>query len=129
MEEKCPCCVLIVEDNPIIAAHLFQKIEQLGCSVTGVVTSGKEALRTIGDNPPDALIVNVHLEGRMTGIQLIRRVRIKSELPVVLFSGVRESEIPTPLVRQPNVTFLPKPFLSYQLKTSLMNAMAFGIKC
>ena len=44
--------ILIVEDELLIARQLKKKLMRLGYSVTGIVSSGEEAIQEVEDKQP-----------------------------------------------------------------------------
>ena len=61
--------VLIVEDETIVALDIKSAISKLGYIVTATVTSYNEALKSILDNTPDIIMMDINLEGSKDGIQ------------------------------------------------------------
>jgi CheY-like chemotaxis protein len=61
--------ILIVEDEAIISSDLKDILQQHGYRVTGRVKSGAEAIELAQRNPPDTIIMDIHLQGRLDGIQ------------------------------------------------------------
>lgn len=55
--------VLVVEDEFLVAMFLEDILEELGCVVEGPAASVDAALALIEQNPPDAAILDVNLNG------------------------------------------------------------------
>ncbi len=73
--------ILIVEDDPIIAADLQDRLEEMGFRIRRPVTIGEEAPAFFDESsPPDLVIMDVHLEGEWDGIETARRILEKHEL-------------------------------------------------
>lgn len=77
--------LLVVDDDPdlvdIIAYSLRKDNHQVN-----VATSGEEALALADQDPPDLVILDVMLPG-LDGFEVCRRLRQKSELPVILLTA------------------------------------------
>ncbi len=102
--------VLIVEDEPIIAADLEDRLLEAGYRVLGPVAAGEEALKFFDHNPPDLVIMDIQLEGKWDGIETTRRIRLKKDLPVIfLTSNSDDATFRTASQVNPQA-FLSKPF-------------------
>jgi two-component system, response regulator PdtaR len=56
-------CVLVVEDQLLIALDLRQMLEKLGCSVLGPASSVEKALALLETHTPDAALLDEDLKG------------------------------------------------------------------
>jgi PAS domain S-box-containing protein len=68
-----PASVVIVDDNVDAADTLAAAMEMLGY-VPAVANTGRDALRVIGQSPPDAAILDIGLPD-MNGYELARKIR------------------------------------------------------
>src|SRR5580693_1738392 len=66
--------VMIVEDEAVVALHLRQELTKLGHVVAGMATSGEQALRMIEDVFPDIVLMDIHIQGEMDGIETAKRI-------------------------------------------------------
>ena len=69
-----PVKVLIVEDEQVVAENLEQRLRELGYQLSGSVTSGEEAVDLAAERQPDVVLMDIHLAGRMSGIEAARRI-------------------------------------------------------
>jgi DNA-binding response OmpR family regulator len=83
--------VLVVEDEPAIAALVRIYLEREGFAVV-TVTSGEEALDAAASSPPEAVILDIGLPG-MDGLEVCRRLRAAPPGPPVLFVTARDDEV------------------------------------
>ncbi len=56
-------CVLLVEDNYVLAQSMKWALESLGCEVMGPAPSSNQALELLADGLPDAAILDIDLRG------------------------------------------------------------------
>ncbi|MCB9555720.1 MAG: response regulator [Deltaproteobacteria bacterium] len=86
--------VLIAEDSETSAAVLSRALRSLGVEVV-VVGDGVEAARTIAEDPPDVLIVDIIMP-KMNGFELCRALRADprfEKLPIIFVTAMdRESD-------------------------------------
>ena len=82
--------ILIVEDEPAIAANVEYALRTDGFSVVHVAL-GEEALRVLTAQPIDAIVLDVGLPD-MNGFELCKQIRRSSQVPV-LFVTARGDEV------------------------------------
>jgi CheY-like chemotaxis protein len=78
---------LIVEDEVITALSLRIELEQHGYEVVGSATSGQSAVEMAGSTTPDVVIMDIHLDGSIDGIQAAETIRERWGIPVLFFTG------------------------------------------
>lgn len=59
----------------------------MGYSVTGMYATGEDAIRAIAETPPDLVIMDVTLVGKMDGIETAQQIQRQFPLPVVYLTG------------------------------------------
>jgi len=116
-----PSCILVVDDDPLIARSTADMLEDLGHAVLEA-DSGAKALQLLrSDARVDLLVTDYAMPG-MTGAALAAAAReLRPDLPVVLasgFSDMAEGEAPADLPR------LAKPYRQDQLAALIARAMA-----
>lgn len=77
--------VLVVEDDPKIAALLLSYLRDEGLDATSA-HDGHEALRSIQQQTPDAVVLDWMLPG-MDGIALCQAVRAFSDVPILMLTA------------------------------------------
>lgn len=102
--------ILIVEDEPIIAADLEDRLQDAGYNVRGTVASGEAAIRFFDSDPPDLVIMDIQLEGDWDGIETTRRIREKKDLPVIFLTSNGDDATFRLASRVSPQAFLSKPF-------------------
>jgi CheY-like chemotaxis protein len=78
--------ILLVEDEGLIAASLVEDLHQLGYSADPV-NSGEKALSAIGKDPPDLVLMDIKLKGRMDGIQTSERITNRYGIPIIYLTA------------------------------------------
>jgi PAS domain S-box-containing protein len=97
--------VLLVEDNPEVAAVSTSLLEQLGYTVRRV-PDADAALREIDRDDIDLIFSDIVMPGNMDGLTLARRVReLHPELPILLATGYSDAAANVrgdfPILRKP----------------------------
>lgn len=112
--------ILIVEDEPIIAADLAFELEKLGYEVVQNVESGEEAIDLIKNNIPIHLILmDIQLEGHLDGIDTAHEILKSHKIPIVfLTSNTDEKYFARAKLTKP-AAFLSKPFRISDLRNTI----------
>jgi len=102
--------ILLVEDDEPVRAVAVEILSSYGYVVLACAT-GAEALQTASDYPePINLLMTDMRMPKMNGREVAEQfMHLRPHVPVLLVSGYVD-ELPSHLVNQPNVTFLPKPY-------------------
>jgi signal transduction histidine kinase len=115
--------VLVVEDEPIVAADLKMRLEMLGCKVVGTASNGEKALTLAGQLLPDLVLMDIRLEGAMDGIETAQQMRRRWHLAVVYLTAYADDTT----VERAKVTepfgYILKPFKDRELKTIIEMAL------
>jgi CheY-like chemotaxis protein len=114
--------ILVVEDEAIVSADLKSKLGRLGYVVCAVAFSGEDAIRKAEDTTPDLVLMDVRLQGSMSGFEAASCIRRGRDVPVVYITahtGILEDAIEA---REKRLC-LAKPFLPDELKKVLEAAL------
>ena len=83
-----PVTIALVDDDRNILTSVSIALQQEGF-VTRVYADGAAALKALTDNPPDLAVLDVKMP-RMDGMELLRRLRETSALPVIFLTSKDE---------------------------------------
>lgn len=84
--------ILIVEDEGIIARDIRQQLGELGYLVAGDSPTGEDAITLTGELKPDLVLMDIHLAGRMDGIEAAEAIRRRYGIPVVFLTAFAGAE-------------------------------------
>jgi DNA-binding NarL/FixJ family response regulator len=89
-----PIAVSIVEDNPATRRNLVALLSgEAGLRCLQTYATGEAALRGVPDEPPDVLLVDIHLP-RMSGIECVAELKMKlPELRVLMLTTYEDSDL------------------------------------
>ncbi len=80
--------ILVVEDDPTVADVVTRYLERAGFRVEAV-TDGRSALAAAAARPPDLVVLDLMLPG-LDGLEVCRRLRRSSPVPVVMLTALGE---------------------------------------
>jgi len=115
--------VLVVEDERIVALHLRQQLGRLGYDVTAVASSGEQALRQLAVQQPDVVLMDIHIEGAMDGIETARRIPEASQVPIVYLTAYSEEATLARARSTKPYGYLLKPFSERELHATIQMAL------
>lgn len=117
--------ILIVEDDPIIAADLQDRLTEMGYSTLGPEPMG-EKVPAYFDlvAKPDLVIMDIQLEGDWNGIETAKQIKAKSDVPIIfLTSNSDDATFNDAKLVNPHA-FLSKPFRGRDLKHAIELAIS-----
>jgi CheY-like chemotaxis protein len=82
-----PARIVIVEDESITALYLAQQLRRLGYQVVALASSGPRAIEHALARRPHAVLMDIHLQGAMDGIDAARHIQAAAPIPVVYMSA------------------------------------------
>ena len=111
--------IMIVEDEIVIAMELQRNLDNLGYTVTGIVSSGEKAVESAGTDKPDLVLMDIKLSGEMDGIEAAKRIHDRYEIPIVyLTAHADEKTLQRAKLAEP-FGYLVKPFSEVELRTTI----------
>lgn len=115
--------LMMVEDERIIALHLKQRLVEFDYDVCAQVASGEQALEKAEQLRPDLVLMDIHLEGKMDGIEAARAIHARFRIPVILLTAYAEEDTINRAKSSLAYGYLVKPFDSRELHATLQMAL------
>ena len=116
--------ILIVEDEAIIAMDLHETLCEAGYVVLATVPSGEEALALCAGEKPDLILMDVHLQGALTGIETAQLLRESYAIPSVLLTAHYDPKTLAASQQAGVFAYLIKPYDQRELCATLATALA-----
>lgn len=85
--------ILIVEDEHIVAMGIRRMLKSLGYTVTGVASSGEDAISKAESTFPDIVLMDIMLKGDMDGVEATREIKARLDIPVVYLTAYSDNNI------------------------------------
>jgi DNA-directed RNA polymerase specialized sigma24 family protein/CheY-like chemotaxis protein len=118
--------ILIIEDEPLTAAHLEALVTSLGHDVTGVARTHGAALKLAHDRKPDLILSDIQLADGSSGVEAVNEILGEFEAPVIFVTGHPEMLLTG---AKPEPTFLiAKPFNAETVKAVIGQALFFEVR-
>lgn len=116
--------ILVVEDERIIALHLRLQLTKLGYDVPNTVSSGDHALRRIEQSPPDLVLMDINLKGKLDGIATAAAIRQSSVIPIIYLTAYSADETLARAAATNPHGYLLKPFSERELHAMIQVTLA-----
>lgn len=116
--------VLVVDDDPAILRTLRINLRARGHDVEAV-TTGADALSSVADAPPDVVILDLGLPD-IDGVEVLRRIRERSRVPVVVLSARHDSDDKVEALDEGADDYVTKPFGMDELMARVRAAIRRG---
>ncbi len=124
MSARLPVNLMLVEDERIVAFDLKRQLNSFGYSVGSVVASGEQAIDRIAEEKPDLVLMDIHLEGRMDGIEAAAAIRSRHRIPVVFLTAYAEEDTLGRALDSRPFGYLVKPCEGRELHATIQMALA-----
>jgi len=120
--DSSPQKVLIVEDNALQRLAMKRRVEDMDLEVVAGVDKGEKAIVKSSQLQPDLIIMDVFLNGDMTGIQAMETIQKKAQIPVIYISGNSDSYYRKKALQTNNAQFIFKPVSRNELAQAIETA-------
>ena len=111
--------ILIVEDELIIAKNMAKKLQNAGYKISGVVTSGEAAIKSVESNCPSLILMDIAIKGKIDGIETARIIKEINNIPVVFLTAYADDSIVERASKVGCHGYLIKPFRDQELKAMI----------
>ncbi len=112
-----PLRILVVEDETLVARDLHQTLTRAGYEVTALCRSGAEAMEAVKIQQPDVVLMDIHLQGDMDGIEAAGRIQREYHRPVIFLTGHADERTTKRARTAEPYGYLLKPFHESELRS------------
>jgi DNA-directed RNA polymerase specialized sigma24 family protein len=115
--------VLIIEDEPVIAADIEALVRELGHQVTEIAATRTEAAQAVERKRPGLVLADIQLADGSSGIDAVKDILGQMNVPVIFITAFPERLLTG---ERPEPTFLiTKPFQPETVKAAIGQALFF----
>jgi len=115
--------VLIIEDEPVIAADIEALVRELGHNVVDIAATRAEAVEAVATKMPGLVLADIQLADGSSGIDAVKDILGRYDVPVIFITAFPERLLTG---ERPEPTFLiTKPFQPETVKAAIGQALFF----
>ena len=115
--------VLIIEDEPVIAADIEALVKELGHTVIDIAATRSEAVDAVARKTPGLVLADIQLADGSSGIDAVKDILTRHDVPVIFITAFPERLLTG---ERPEPTFLiTKPFQPETVKAAIGQALFF----
>ncbi|ATU08815.1 response regulator [Methanohalophilus portucalensis] len=111
--------ILVVEDEAIVAMVIKRRLKDLGYIVSGVASTGKDAITKVEGTFPDLVLMDIRLKGDMDGIEATKIIKDRFSLPVVYLTAHSDDVTFKKAKETDPDGYILKPFTEKDLSTTI----------
>ena len=124
MNAPLPINLMLVEDERVVAFDLKMQLQSFGYRVGAVVASGEEAVERVAAEAPDLILMDIHLEGEMDGVEAALEIQSRHQVPVIYLTAYAEDDTLKRALESRPFGYLVKPWNVRELHASIQMALA-----
>ena len=115
--------VLIIEDEPVIAADIEALVTEIGHTVVDIAATRTEAVDAVARKTPGLVLADIQLADGSSGIDAVKDILARHDVPVIFITAFPERLLTG---ERPEPTFLiTKPFQPETVKAAISQALFF----
>jgi len=111
--------IIIVEDESVIAKDIQKTLEFLGYEIPTIFSSGEEFLSKVDEIKPDLVLMDIMLDGKLTGIDTAKELNIDHSIPVIFLTAHAEKNKIEEAKKAGPYGYLIKPYNDKELETTI----------
>jgi len=111
--------ILIVEDEALTVLALKHELAEQGDEIAGDARTAADALRTAEDTRADLVLMDIQLEGGISGVAAAAAIRGHLDIPVVFLTAHASAETIARAVESGAFGYLLKPYTVRELKAAI----------
>ena len=115
--------ILIVEDEAIVARDLQGRLTKLGYRPVDMTARGDQAVALAEQLRPDVVLMDIHLQGAMDGVEAAAEIRSRFGLPVIFATANADSTTLSRALLTDAFGYIVKPFEERALHTAIEMAL------
>ncbi len=116
--------ILVVDDEPLVALELKERLEALGYAVPALVAYGEDVVAAVARHQPDVVLMDIRLGGGVDGIEAAFQAKAEFDVPVIYLTAYSDAETLRRAARTGPDAFLLKPFDDRELAANIEIALA-----
>lgn len=115
--------ILVVEDEGIVAWDIQQSLTMQGYDVPRVINCGTEAIKAATEIQPDLILMDIHLQGEMDGIQAAQSIVMSSDIPIIFLTAFADAQTVEKATLIQPYSYIVKPYDDVELLAAVEIAL------
>lgn len=116
--------ILVVEDDPTIAIDIRFNLEDNNYTVVNVLHAAEQAVQLLDKVNVDLILLDINLDGEMTGIELAEIVNQKFQVPFIFLTSYSDKSTLEKASHTFPAGYIVKPFKENDLAPAIQMALA-----
>ncbi|HEV2720191.1 MAG TPA: response regulator [Thermoanaerobaculia bacterium] len=117
-------CIVVVEDEAIVAMDIAATLRRFGYQIPAVVDSGRAAIDAVAAAAPDLVLMDIRLNGPMDGVETAGQIRARFDVPVVFLTAHADEATVDRSSRAAPYGYVLKPFDEGELRRAVEIALS-----
>jgi response regulator of citrate/malate metabolism len=115
--------ILIVEDDSMLCTVFEMFVDELGYKHSGTFASGEDAIKHLETDKPDIILMDIHLNGNLDGIETAKIIFEKYNIPIIYISGDNDVNTVKRAILRNTFGFMTKPVYKVGLELNIQFAI------
>lgn len=120
--------IIIIEDEALIAIELESILNALGYKVVGRAMNGDKALDLFASTPCDLILLDIHIKGTRSGIDLAHIINEKYQTPFVFITSFADTATVAKASETMPYGYIVKPFTEKDIRSNVAMALARAMR-
>lgn len=120
--------ILVVEDEVVTSIYIKTKLEKMGYHVVKTLTRGEDAIEAVEKLETHLVLMDINLAGVIDGIEAVKKIREKSDLPVIFITGYSDEKLVKKAMNLCPAGFLTKPLDYNELNRIITNSFQIQLQ-
>ncbi len=115
--------ILIVEDDGFIALGIKELLEKNAYRVSATTSRGEDAVKIAEADPPDLILMDIELMGKIDGIETARQIREHADIPIIYLTAYSDNQRISRAKETVPYSYLIKPYNERELLAAVEMAL------
>lgn len=115
--------ILVVEDEFLVAKDLISRLQSEGYRITDHVKNGEDALASAAKSLPDVVLMDIDIEGKMSGIDTAKALNRHQRLPIIYLTKFKDDQTFDAAKKTGPCHFINKPVSQIALSRAIQMAV------
>ncbi len=116
--------LIVVENERLIAQDIAQILQDDGYIIQAIASDGETAISEIVECPPDLVLLDIHINGKIDGIDVAKFIQSYYNIPIIYLTAFSDAETLKRAQLTNPMGYIVKPFREEQLRSSVSIALA-----